>query len=76
MVGSYAYNATMTLGAAAAVRPLRVSDAGLLHVPMVIMLVVLAAVLALAARRGRLGRREGVVLLAGYPLFVAIVLLN
>ncbi|MDQ3178194.1 MAG: sodium:calcium antiporter [Actinomycetota bacterium] len=76
VVGSYAYNASMTLGAAALVEPLRVTDAGLLHVPMVIMVVVLAAVLALAARRGRLGRREGVVLLAGYPLFIVVVLLN
>lgn len=74
VVGSYAYNATMTLGAAAVVEPLRVNDAGPLHVPMLAMVIVLAAALVLAARRRCLGRREGVLLLAAYPVFVIIVL--
>jgi cation:H+ antiporter len=75
VVGSYAYNATMTLGVAALVNPLQVSDADLIHVPMVAMVVALGAVLALAARRRRLDRREGVALLAAYPAFVLLVLL-
>lgn len=75
VVGSYAYNASMTLGVAAVVKPLRVSDAGLLHLPMAMMLVALCAPLALAARRRALNRNQGVALLAAYPVFVAIVLM-
>jgi len=75
VVGSYAYNATMTLGAAAVVRPLRVTDGGLLHLPMLAMLVTLAGVLLLSARRRTLDRFDGVVLLAAYPVFVVLVLL-
>ena len=61
-MGSYAYNAAMTLGAAALVRLIRPS--------MVAMLVCLAAVIAMALRRHQLGRVEGRVLLALYPAFV------
>lgn len=75
VVGSYAYNATMTLGAAAVVRPLRVTDAALLNGPMIAMLVALAAVLVLAARHRQLSRTSGLVLLAAYPVFVAVALL-
>jgi cation:H+ antiporter len=75
VVGSYAYNATMTLGVAALVNPLRVTDAALIHVPMVAMVVALGAVLGLAARRRRLDRRDGILLLAAYPVFVVLVLL-
>ena len=46
VVGSFAYNATMTLGASAVARPLRISDAGVLHVPLVFMV-------GAARRRGR-----------------------
>ncbi|HET6953961.1 MAG TPA: hypothetical protein VFI47_26585 [Acidimicrobiales bacterium] len=74
VVGSYAYNATMTLGVAAVVRPLRVTDAAQLHPPMLAMLAALAVVLALALRHHRLGRREGWLLLALYPVFVAVAL--
>jgi cation:H+ antiporter len=75
VVGSFAYNATMTLGAAALVRPLAVSDAGRLHLPGVIMLGSLALVLALGWRRGSLGRGAAVSLLACYPVFVVVALL-
>jgi cation:H+ antiporter len=75
VVGSYAYNATMTLGVAALVNPLRVSDADLIHVPMVAMVVALGGVLTLASRRRRLDRRDGIVLLAAYPVFILLVLL-
>jgi cation:H+ antiporter len=76
VVGSFAYNVTMTLGVAAVVRPLRVSDAALLHVPLVAMSAALVLALVLAIRRRRLGRGEGVVLLAGYPVFVALAVLG
>ncbi len=74
VVGSFAYNATMTLGVAAVVRPLEVVDAGLLHPSLVAMLLSLGVVLLLAARRGSLGRSEGVVLLALYPVYLAVAL--
>jgi cation:H+ antiporter len=74
VVGSYTYNATMTLGAGALARPLRVVDAGGLHLPWLAMVGALAVVLALAWPRGRLARAEGLVLLACYPAFVVAVL--
>ena len=72
VVGSYAYNATMTLGAAAVARPLRVTDSSLLHLPMVGMLLALVAVLALSLRGARLARGDAGILLAGYVAFVAV----
>ena len=75
VVGSYAYNATMTLGAAAVVRPLRLNDAAILHAPMAVMVAVLAGAVMLALPSRRLGRRQAVVLLAAYPVFVAVSLL-
>jgi cation:H+ antiporter len=75
VVGSYAYNATMTLGAAAVVRPLGISDAALIRAPALVMLGVLALPIGLAAREGRLSRGAGVTLLACYPVFLALVLL-
>jgi cation:H+ antiporter len=74
VVGSFAYNATMTLGAAAVVRPLRVVDASRLHPAMLAMLAALVLVLGLAWRRGELARREGWTLLGLYPLFVVLAL--
>jgi cation:H+ antiporter len=70
IVGSAAYNATATLGAAAIAQPLSVSD--------VIWAAVLAAALPLAviviARHGRLGRVAGAVLCATYGAYVVVVL--
>lgn len=74
VVGSFAYNATMTLGVAAVVRPLRITDAGSLHVPLVAMLAALGLVLVLAWPQRRLTRAHGLVLIGAYPLFVAVAL--
>lgn len=72
VVGSFAYNSTMTLGAAAVLTPLEIADASLLHVPMLAMLAALIAVLVLSSRAGRLARTDAAGLLAGYVLFVAV----
>jgi cation:H+ antiporter len=74
VVGSYAYNSTMTLGASALLTRLEIADASLLHLPMLLMLGALIAVLVLSARGGRLTRGDGVVLLAGYALFVVVTM--
>jgi cation:H+ antiporter len=74
VVGSYTYNATMTLGAGALARPLRIVDARSLHLPWLAMLGALAVVIVLSLPTGRLGRRAGIVCLALYPVFVAVVL--
>ncbi len=74
VVGSYAYNATMTLGAGALARPLTIADAASLHPAWLAMLVALLAVLG-ASAGGRIGRRRAVGLLTLYPCFVALVLL-
>ncbi len=74
VVGSYAYNVTMTLGAAALAHPLELRDASLLHWPMAAMLIALGLVLLLAAPRGRLTRPAGLLLLAAYPLFLWLAL--
>ena len=76
VVGSYAYNATMTLGAAAVVRPLSITDAAVLHGPFLAMVAALVAVLALAVPRRRLDRRAGVVLLVAYVAFVGAIALG
>ncbi len=75
VVGSYAYNMTMTLGAGALARPLTLADARILHVPLVLMIGSLIMVALLAARHRQLGRPEGAILLAVYPIFVLTVLL-
>lgn len=72
VVGSYAYNTTMTLGAAAIVTPLEISDGSLLRLPMLVMLLALVAVLVLSWRGRRLDRADAAVLLAGYVVFVGI----
>lgn len=76
VVGSYAYNATMTLGVAALVKPLRISDATPLRLPMLAMLIALATVLILASGDHSLRRTHGWILLAAYPLFILVVLLG
>jgi cation:H+ antiporter len=70
VVGSAAYNATATLGAAALARPLTVHG---LVVPSVVAALLPVVVLLLAAR-GRLGRPAAALLVAGYIAFVALVL--
>lgn len=73
VIGSFAYNATMTLGAGALARPLVLLDAASLHLPWMLMLASLAAAL-IAGARGSITRPAGVALLACYPVFVALVL--
>jgi cation:H+ antiporter len=74
VVGSFAYNTTMTLGAGALARPLQVLAADQLHLPLLAMLGALLAVLALALPTGRLTRPAGALLLAAYPAFILLVL--
>ncbi|MEJ7801026.1 MAG: hypothetical protein WKF60_10920, partial [Ilumatobacter sp.] len=76
VIGSYAYNMTMSLGLGAVIAPLSIDDAGLLHAPLLVMLALIAVVIALAARNGTLGRREAIVLFAGYPVFVVAALIS
>jgi cation:H+ antiporter len=76
VVGSFAYNATMTLGASALARPLQITGADQLHVPLVFMLGVLAIAIGLGSIRGRIGRPGGLLLLACYPVFIAAVLVH
>ena len=75
VVGSFAYNVTMTLGAGALAWPLAIVDAARLHVPWLAMLAALSLVVLLAAPKARLGRVAGIVLLAAYLLFVLSALL-
>lgn len=70
VVGSVAYNATASLGAAALVRPLAVG--GILA--PAIAAAVLPLVLLAAAPRGRLGRAAGAVLIVAYAVWVTAVL--
>ena len=76
VVGSFAYNVTMTLGAGALARPLVLSDATILHVPLLLRTGALGIVVLLAARWNQVGRVEAGLLLALYPAFVATVLLS
>lgn len=72
VVGSFAYNVTMTLGAGALAKPLAILNAPSLHPPWLFMLAALALVLLLSWRSGALGRKSGIALLAAYPLFLAL----
>jgi cation:H+ antiporter len=72
VLGSVAYNATMTLGAAALARPLGITAASSLHLPLVLMLVAIAALVGLG-RHGPLRRGAGAGLVAGYAAFVIVV---
>ncbi len=75
VIGSFAYNVTMTLGAAAVIRPLKILDASHLHLPSLAMLAALGLVIFFAAQKGYLSKLAGGVLLALYPLFVFLILL-
>ena len=75
VVGSYGYNLTMSLGAGALVKPLRISDAASLHVPAVLMLASFFAIVLLALPKRRLDRRAGIGLLAAYPVYLFVVIL-
>jgi cation:H+ antiporter len=75
VVGSFTYNATMTLGAGALARPLHISDAALMRGPWLLMIGALVVVLFMAWRAQRLDRRAGIACLALYPITVAAILL-
>jgi cation:H+ antiporter len=70
VVGSYAYNMTMSLGAGALVAPISIDDSAILHAPLIVMLALMAAAIVLAVRDDRLDRRDALILFAGYPIFV------
>lgn len=72
VVGSFAYNVTMTLGAAALARPLKIQAGATLHVPLLFMVGALTFVILLATHRRELTRASGVLLLLAYPLFVIL----
>jgi len=76
VVGSFAYNMTMTLGAGALVHPLEIGDSSLLRGPLLAMLGALALPILLALPSGYLSRRSGGILLVAYVGFVAFVLLR
>lgn len=76
VVGSFAYNVTMTLGAAAIVRPLSIVDASLLHFPLLVMMGALVFVIALALTTGSLGKLAGALLVAAYPVFIVALLIH
>ncbi len=70
VVGSFAYNVTMTLGAAAVIRPLAIADATLLHRPAIAMLAALVLALGLALPKQTISQTAGWVLVVAYPVFL------
>lgn len=70
VVGSFAYNITMTLGAAALVRPLVLLNASQLHIPLLEMIGSLLLVLILSAPSRFLRRGHSTVLFCAYVLFL------
>jgi cation:H+ antiporter len=70
VVGSAAYNATATLGAAALAAPLAVDDV----LAAAVVAVVLPLVVLALSPGGRLGRAGGAVLCAGYATYAVLVL--
>ena len=72
VIGSVAYNATASLGAAALVRPLAVTS---IQVPA-ILAAVLPVALLVVTPGGRLNRPTGVVLVLGYAAWVTAVLVH
>ena len=70
IVGSAAYNATATLGAAALARPLEVSGV----LPAAVLAAALPLVLLLTGRRASIGRAAGAVLCVVYTAYVVLAL--
>lgn len=75
VVGSLTYNLTMTLGVAAVVRPLRLQHTPQLRPAIVAMLGAIVIMSVLGSWRGSFTRRDGIVLLGLYPLFVLLAVL-
>jgi len=74
VVGSFAYNITMTLGTAALAHPLELKDIHQLHIPLLAMFASLALVIAFAGRRGVVTRYHAMALFFAYGAFVLAVL--
>jgi cation:H+ antiporter len=74
VVGSFAYNITMTLGTAALARPLVLKDVHQLHVPLLAMLASSVLVIAFAGPRRVLTRFHAVALFLAYGAFVLAIL--
>lgn len=74
VVGSFAYNVTMTLGAAALAHPLVLQNVHQLHLPLLVMLASLVLVIGLAGPRQILTRAHAVSLFFAYGAFVLAVL--
>ncbi|PMB12657.1 sodium:proton exchanger [Fischerella thermalis CCMEE 5282] len=70
VVGSFAYNVTMTLGAASVIRPLNITDATLLHKPAIAMLLALVLVIVLATPTKQITQKAGWFLVGAYPVFL------
>ena len=68
VVGSYAYNVTMSLGAGAVITPISIARPAAIRLPYpaTVTLMMLVLVLILAMPRGNLTRRDGIILLCGY----------
>jgi cation:H+ antiporter len=75
VIGSYAYNMTMSLGVGALVAPIEISDAALLHGPLITMLALMLVAIVLGSRRGALSRRDGAMLIGCYPIFLVVVMI-
>ncbi len=75
VVGSYAYNMTMSLGVGALVAPISIDDRYILRAPLVVMLALMTLAILLAVRHDALDRRDAALLVAGYPIFVVVALL-
>lgn len=76
VVGSYAYNVTMSLGVGALAAPIAIADAGTIRAPFLVMVGLMVVVLVLSARDDVLTAAHGRLLVLGYPLFVAVALLS
>ncbi|HEX5615225.1 MAG TPA: sodium:calcium antiporter [Acidimicrobiia bacterium] len=76
VVGSITYNVTMTLGVAAIVRPLELVDGSVLRPALIGMLGAITVVTVLGTLGTSLGRRDGIALLALYPLFVVVAVVT
>ena len=74
VIGSYAYNMTMSLGVGALVAPIGITDSDLLRLPAIVMLALLAVAIYLSLGKQALERQEAFLLTVGYPVFLYLVL--
>jgi cation:H+ antiporter len=76
VVGSYAYNVTMSLGMGALIDPITITDSSLIQAPYVAMVALMALALVLSARHNQLNKRHGWILLAAYSAFITVALIT